>query len=195
MGLDMYLTAKKYISGYEFEGNEANRQKYVELLRHLDIPLHRVSQGSPSINIDLSVGYWRKANAIHNWFVQNVQDGTDDCGEYYVDPDKLQELRSVCQAIKDTAVLGEMEIIQSDFGSWEETNLVSIDKALIEATLPPSPGFFFGSTEVDGYYYDMVVSTIEIIDNIIPPTDQPAITDGQDNDPFAHSDIYYQSSW
>ena len=25
---------------------------------------------------------WRKANAIHNWFVQNVQKGVDDCGVY-----------------------------------------------------------------------------------------------------------------
>ena len=26
------------------------------------------------------VGYWRKANAIHGWFVRNVQNGKDDCG-------------------------------------------------------------------------------------------------------------------
>jgi hypothetical protein len=24
------------------------------------------------------VGYWRKANAIHRWFVEHVQDGNDD---------------------------------------------------------------------------------------------------------------------
>lgn len=25
------------------------------------------------------IAYWRKANAIHRWFVDNVQNGTDDC--------------------------------------------------------------------------------------------------------------------
>jgi hypothetical protein len=38
------------------------------------------------------VMYWRKANQIHKWFVDNVQDGVDDCKEYWVSEEKLQEL-------------------------------------------------------------------------------------------------------
>ena len=37
------------------------------------------------------VGYWRKANQIHKWFVDNVQDGVDDCGEYKVTKEQLIE--------------------------------------------------------------------------------------------------------
>ena len=39
------------------------------------------------------VGYWRKANQIHNWFVNRVQDGIDDC-EYHHECTKeiLEEL-------------------------------------------------------------------------------------------------------
>lgn len=43
------------------------------------------------------VGYWRKANHIHNWFVENVQDGEDDCryhGE--VTKEDLEELLVSC---------------------------------------------------------------------------------------------------
>jgi len=41
------------------------------------------------------IGYWRKANAIHNWFVQNVQKGKDDCRAYSVSTDDLRKLLSV----------------------------------------------------------------------------------------------------
>ena len=30
---------------------------------------------------DNQIASWRKANAIHKWFVDNVQDGVDDCGD------------------------------------------------------------------------------------------------------------------
>ena len=33
---------------------------------------------------DESFGYWRKANQIHKWFVDNVQGGIDDCRPYPV---------------------------------------------------------------------------------------------------------------
>ena len=47
------------------------------------------------------IGYWRKANAIHKWFVDNVQDGIDDCKNYFVDPSQLEELRELCQEVLD----------------------------------------------------------------------------------------------
>ena len=28
---------------------------------------------------EVCVAYWRKANAIHSWFVENCQDGVDEC--------------------------------------------------------------------------------------------------------------------
>lgn len=34
------------------------------------------------IKIIYEVAYWRKANHIHNWFVQNIQDGIDDLLDY-----------------------------------------------------------------------------------------------------------------
>ena len=37
-------------------------------------------------------GYWRKANAIHQWFVHNAQNDNDDCKKYPVKRKKLESL-------------------------------------------------------------------------------------------------------
>ena len=84
---------------------------------------------------------WRKANAIHKWFVNNVQDGVDDCGQYKVTKEQLIELRNVCDD-------------------------VLTNNHLAEHLLPTQGGFFFGSVEYDdGYYYDLreTKSTIDYI--------------------------------
>jgi len=80
MGLDMYLNKKHYI------GNKWKEPKDQVKLGLPFIKDARVSE------ITEQVGYWRKANQIHKWFVDNVQDGNDDCKEYYVSREKLQEL-------------------------------------------------------------------------------------------------------
>ena len=85
MGLDMYLTAEMYVS----EFNE--RDKAVEEAIKQNVPFG-LGEFRPK-NITFELAYWRKANAIHGWFVKNVQEGNDDCGNYYVSPDKLKELK------------------------------------------------------------------------------------------------------
>ena len=34
--------------------------------------------------VSIQVGYWRKVNAIHNWFIENLTDGEDNCQPIYV---------------------------------------------------------------------------------------------------------------
>lgn len=93
------------------------------------------------------VGYWRKANHIHAWFVDNVQDGEDDC-DYHneVTKDDLEYLLDICQRVLD-------------------------DHSLADALLPTQSGFFFGGTEYDEYYFDDIKDTIEIIKNVLETTD------------------------
>jgi len=145
MGLDMYLNKKTFI-GAEY--------KHRNVTGTIDIKV----EGKP-VKVDFDkvtyivekAGYWRKANAIHNWFVTNVQDGVDDCKEYYVDYDQLQDLKKLCE-----------KIIETKDGSL----------------MPPTSGFFFGSTEVDDYYFGDLMATIEILNNLDPD-----------------SEYTYQSSW
>ncbi len=86
-------------------------------------------------------GYWRKANAVHAWFVNNCQNGHDDCRAAEVTYEQLQELRTLCVEVIETKNHG---------------------------LLPPQSGFFFGSTEIDEDYFDDLEETIKIIDALDP---------------------------
>ena len=88
------------------------------------------------------VGYWRKANQIHKWFVDNVQNGVDNCGEYKVTKEQLIELRDTCNKVLD-------------------------DGNLAPELLPTRSGFFFGSTGYDEWYFNDIENTKRIIDEII----------------------------
>ena len=81
MGLDQYLTANEYVSRTKRDSLLGDTPKENELFTQLsDRRKGWVDQaGYAGISISYPVGYWRKANAIHNWFVQNVQDGRDEC--------------------------------------------------------------------------------------------------------------------
>jgi hypothetical protein len=144
MGLDMYLYASKYTSPAEWRP-EDERKKFNDLLKAIDGEKF-IDTDLPSIVIDLKVGYWRKANQIHQWFVDNVQSGEDNCAEYYVDRDKLKELRDLCK-------------------------LALKDKGKAEELLPTQSGFFFGSTEIDEWYWQDVNLTVEIINKCLEMPD------------------------
>lgn len=139
MGLDMYLSAEKYISGWQHESPE-NQRTYAELVNLLGLH-HVTAKDSPSGTVSLTVAYWRKANAIHGWFVKHVQDDVDKCFRYDVQKDQLQDLFDVAVEAK------------SKFESG--------DRKAAAALLPPMSGFFFGSTELDENYLDDLNITID----------------------------------
>ena len=93
------------------------------------------------------VAYWRKANAIHAWFVENVQDGEDDCCPHReLTQSDLIALRGLCKMVLDEP-----------------------DSA--PDLLPTQSGFFFGNTQYDRWYFDDIRLTIEQIDDILKNTD------------------------
>ncbi len=88
------------------------------------------------------IGYWRKANAIHNWIVKNVQNDNDDCAEYVVNGEALRKLLSV-------------------------VNEVLEDRTKAPSLLPTQAGFFFGGAEYDDYYFTELENTKEIINTAL----------------------------
>ena len=80
MGLDQYLTAKKYVRKFDYSDmqNRVITQEYMDLLP-MDTPDITKHGDFAGITITYPVGYWRKANAIHNFFVQNVGEEIDNC--------------------------------------------------------------------------------------------------------------------
>jgi len=81
---------------------------------------------------------WRKANEIHNWFVENIQNGNDDCSDYEVTYEQVEELIETIRQVLDSEELAE--------------NL-----------LPTRSGFFFGNTEYDEYYFKDLKDTFETL--------------------------------
>jgi hypothetical protein len=64
----------------------------------------KIAEALPEIKAEVKTiiveaAYWRKANAIHGWFVDKVQEGVDDCGEYNVTLEQLQDLVALCKEI------------------------------------------------------------------------------------------------
>ena len=97
MGLDMYLRASKYVSGYDFRGSE-DVAEYKGLVATFKVDEY-VDPHTPSANVEFTVAYWRKANHIHQWFVDHVQGGVDECQEAYVTREQLTELRDLCAQV------------------------------------------------------------------------------------------------
>ena len=141
MGLDMYLKAERYISGSEF-GSAEEQATYAKGLETAGLTKKNVLDGSKSLSICVTVGYWRKVNSIHNWFVRNVQAGIDECQKTRVSRESLQKLLEVCE-----------EVIA--------------DPSRAPELLPTAPGFFFGSSEINEYYLEGIKDTVRILKNAL----------------------------
>lgn len=154
MGLDMYLSSIPKVDSLEelkdlekeltlayFEGDfEKELNEFKDKKNFIyDIPIglcsyidktnykEAIKEGSMGkVDLRVRVGYWRKFNALHSWFVKNVQGEVDDCGSYIVEERHLQILN--------------ME-------------LKSITKENIKDILPTQKGFFFGGTDYDDYFW------------------------------------------
>lgn len=135
------------------------------------------------------IGYWRKANHIHNWFVENVQDGIDECDTYEVTKEQLEDLLNVCRKVLDGSKLVKGKVVNGQ--KYENGKMVNIyqdgeyieDSSVAKELLPTTSGFFFGGTEYDEWYYKDVENTISIIENVLRTTD------------FEHEVVMYHSSW
>ena len=148
MGLDQYLTAKKYVAKWNYDGGYDNKvitQEFQDLLP-MDTPDITKYGQFAGITVEYPVGYWRKANAIHNFFVQNVGEDVDDCREMWVDRDVLVELRSRCD-----------DVIKAD----------NTEEMAKEVGLETVSGFFFGDTEYGDWYKEDLKLTVEICDFVL----------------------------
>ena len=147
MGLDMYLTGKRYL--YRDKDQAA-----ADAIGQLDLGAH----GMRAKAVECEAMYWRKANAVHGWFVENVQDGEDNCREYHVSTEALEALADACKK-----ALGHR------------------DKAA--DILPPAAGFFFGSTDLDEWYWRDLQATVDGLAKVLA------------NPELGKWDFYYHASW
>ena len=165
MGLDMYLSARKRFEKINWQvlqnndelsynSPEAVYPKFNDLMEITQ--MNNVATDVYGASVEVTCAYWRKANQIHKWFVDNVQGGNDNCGEYYVSQNKLQELLDL------------------------------VNRALAERNptlLSPQGGFFFGSTDIDEWYWNDLKNTKAKLERIFALPEMSALS------------FYYSSSW
>lgn len=181
MGLDMYLKKKTYVKNWSHmepeQLHEVTVKKGGKVVK--EIQPDRVS------SIEEQVAYWRKENHIHAWFVNNVQDGEDDCREYHVSREQLKELVDTCEKVLASLDDSPKKKVKVKVG-WQggkelyEDIDVYVNTELAEELLPTQAGFFFGGTEYDEWYVKGLENTLNQI--------TPLLSEEE-------GDFYYQSSW
>ena len=173
MGLDMYLSKKVYVENWAHMKPDD--------LWHIE-----VTRGGQPINfklkinyLELSAGYWRKANAIHKWFVDHCQEGRDECQQSWITREHLEQLLATCrEVLKDARI----EFVEQEDGVGEKhLNRMIVNAEEIKEILPTQEGFFFGSTDYDEWYLHDIEDTIKQLELALA-------------DPFM-GEFYYQSSW
>jgi len=177
MGLDMYLEKRMYI-GWD----ERSKLKITGIKEKFNIKNVK--------GIVEEVGYWRKANAIHGWFVNNVQDGKDDCKDYHVNNKQLKELLDLVNKVITGSKLVKGKI--SNGYRFEDGKKTPIfvdgryikDNSTAKKLLPVSSGFFFGNSDEETAYDEYYLDDLKLTKKIL----EKALTDDS-------ADYYYSSSW
>lgn len=132
----MYLKGNIYV-GAQYDHNEVEGNvRITKQGRVLDIPFRKVD------TIHLSLGYWRKANAIHGYIIDKFANGEHDVVEVFMNRRAIEEWLEDCKKV--IASPGQAETI-----------------------LPTTQGFFFGSYEYDDYYFEYIKDTIEILEQAL----------------------------
>ena len=183
MGLDMYLYT--------------NSKKLSEEVNSDEVDLERSFNTPRGIAI-----YWRKANAVHKWFVDHVQDGNDDCRPYDVTVERLAELHDTCVKVLDSTELvehGTTDVYDLETNKMVQKPLqVLADDSVARELLPTQSGFFFGDTAYDMWYWWDVERTAEklgkILDSLKPATDNGWRVVHKD-EPDWYVTFTYDSSW
>lgn len=159
MGLDMYINKVKKTNHSISELIALNVDAHpdnVKVAEFLPLSHPYPEDAHDYYTIFHQVAYWRKFNALHGWFVNNLQLGIDNCADYELNKDILLDL---------------LEVLEE---TWALKN---------PAKLPPTLGYFWGSTETDDYYWDKVYNSIQTISELIDDTD------------WKNERLFYTSSW
>lgn len=160
MGLDMYLTKRTYVQNWDYMKESEKNYVSIKGADEGHIKPERVQY------ITEQLCYWRKANHIHKWFVDNIQVGRDDGDEYIVGLPNLKQLRDVCYE-------------------------VMTDNSRAKELLPTEDGFFWGSTEYDEWYFTQTSNTYKILNELVEELESNNYGTPLNNSAW----MYYRASW
>lgn len=187
MGLEMYAYRRQYVKIDE----EPERSKLEKLLEKLGKTITAIRPKRIAM-IDNQVMFWLKANHIHQWFVNNVQKGYDDCGKYFVSWEKLKELKDACAEVLKSSQMVDGLVYGGTFYSNGQLEpevrripgKVIQDASVAQSLLPTNGGVFFGNDDYDEHYLNEVQATKEWIESMLADKESGIL-----------GDIYYESRW
>jgi len=182
MGLDMYLEKRIGVKNYSFTKKE---DKHSVEVKKGGIKLDIAAKSISGVVVD--VACWRKANAIHRWFVNNVQNGEDDCKSYYVDEEDLKALlKRVNKVLKASKLIKGKVTNGYTIEKGKEIPILEDGEYIEDATvakecLPTGSGFFFGSEDYNEWYLEGLKYTKKVLTKTLKEK--------------VGGSYYYQSSW
>ena len=149
MGLDMYLDGVFSKKAYYQEDRTVPMEDPIEsdslklALASIDFPNNVPLDFSyRHFEVKLPLATWRKANQIHNYIVKKIGKGIDDQKPIYLTDEHLEQILDVIREVGN-------------------------DPVKAQKLLPPVKGFFFGSTEIDSYYWHDLLYTKETLKKIL----------------------------
>ena len=169
MGLDQFIIGKTRI-GMNPETWNQREDIFSEETRKL-YP-HVKEKRVKSVEEELI--YFRKFNALHGWFVkkclhpENVDD-SEIWFDFYLIKELISDLKEVLEEL-NSAVMKEEEV---QAGWSKETGTITrqvriyVDTPKALELLPPTDGFFFGSTYIDEYYKNDVEYALKAFQEIL----------------------------
>ena len=139
----MYLYVEEYVSRKDWKvDRDKDNQAFNDIVSALELSDVVEQDGWTGLTVQIPVGYWRKANAIHGWIVENFADGVDECQQIHIPRSGMEQLRDLCHAV----------ITDPDKG---------------KEALPPTAGFFFGSYDIDEWYLQDLKYTYELLTRLL----------------------------
>jgi hypothetical protein len=172
MGLDMYLYKRTYVKKWEHQSDENS----------FDVTVKRGGKTYPKIQperisyIEEQIMYWRKANQIHGWFVDNTSVLEEEV-KYSVTKQDLENLLNTCEQVLEILNKSKKKVIQVENG-WSSGERTFCDVDVFDCEdeimdlLPPTQGFFYGSSDINTYYEDTINETVRFLEREIPLCDE-----------------------
>lgn len=181
MGLDMHLEKRTYVKNWNHQDKKDKHEITIKQGGKIleDIDTKKIT------NIIEEAGYWRKANHIHRWFVENIQEGNDDCKDYYVDTEDMEKLLKACEEVKKSLINSPTKKVKIKTGWNQDGDIfeeidVFTDTETAKKLLPNQSGFFFGGVEYDEWYLNDIKYTIKVLEKALKNET---------------GEFYYSSSW
>lgn len=167
MGLDQYITIRH-------KSTNRSYKKYNDFWK-LSAKEREGKEIPDEPEKDFIVGYFRKHNMIHKWFVDNVQNGVDDCGRYVITVKDLNKLLDICNRImsgvtkskKPAKFMTDRDGVEHEI--WQIDTYTPTEGILeyAKTILPTQSGFFFGDTDYSDDYFYCVENAIKVIEGVL----------------------------